>query len=219
MYIYLDESGNLSKRNGRYFIVGSYTINDPKRILNAFRRWQKSKFPRVVRNQTEVKFNNASLNDELRLKTLEHLVKQDIRIFYAYLVLKNVPKEYLKKGVIRKTGVLYTEIVGSTLELYLPTTEKEFRVFRDPKTLKGVPIEKFDEALKNRLIPQLPAKALFEIQPAESASNPNIQVADWMCGALARYYEKKSLGNEFYKVMKSYIVGEKEVFTDYWTKK
>lgn len=77
MHIYLDESGNLSKRNGKYFIAGSYTINDPKRILNAFRRWQKSKFPRVVRSQPEVKFNNASLNDEIRLKTLEHLVKQD----------------------------------------------------------------------------------------------------------------------------------------------
>jgi hypothetical protein len=134
-------------------------------------------------------------------------------------VLKIVTEEYLKKRVINKTGLLYTEIVGSALELYLPTTEKEFRVLRDPKTLKGVPIKRFDEVLKNRLMPQLPTKALFEVQPTESTSSPNIQVADWICGALARYYEKKPLGNEFYKIMKSYIVGEKELFADYWTKK
>ncbi len=219
MKIYLDESGNLSKRNGKYFIVGSFTINDPKRIINAFKKWRKSKFPRKLQSQPEVKFNNSSLDDTLRLKTLEQLVKQDIRIFYTYLAVKNVPEEYLKKGVIHKTGLLYTEIVGATLDLYLPNTQNELRVFRDSRSLRGVSVSQFNESLKLRIVPQLSRKTVFEIQTSDSTTSPEIQVADWICGALARYYEDKLLGAEFYKVLKSYVVGEKELFGDYWNKK
>ncbi len=67
MFIYLDETGNLTKGNGKYFIVATFTVGDPQRIVNAFRRWQHSKFPRKLRDQSEVKFNDAHLTDDLRL--------------------------------------------------------------------------------------------------------------------------------------------------------
>jgi len=85
MFIYLDESGNLTKSNGKYFIVTSYTIGDPRRIAKAFRKWQKNKFPRKLKYQSEVKFNDSHLTDDLREKTLKFLAKQDVRIFYTYL--------------------------------------------------------------------------------------------------------------------------------------
>lgn len=91
MHIYLDESGTLTKSDGDYFIVATYSVGDARKITKAFRKWQKTKF----------------------------------------------------------------------------------------------------------LL---------------------IQVADWVCGALARYYEGKSMGEEFYSVLKGNIVAEKELFSEKWTK-
>lgn len=218
MFIYLDESGNLTKNNGKYFIVGSFTVGDPKRIAKAFRKWQKSKFPRKLKRQAEVKFSNSSLDDKLRLSTLKFLAKEDVRIFYTFLKKRNIPKEYLKKGKVHETGLLYVEIVASTLELYKPHTDPELRIIRDQRTLKGVNVGMFEEILTTRLLPKLPAKVLFRIQAVDSTSTVNVQVADWICGALARYYEGKTMGEEFYGALKTNIVQEKELFSEKWTK-
>jgi len=219
MHIYLDETGNLIKRNGRYFIVATYTVGDPERIDKAFRKWQKNKFPRILKNQAEVKFNDAHLTDSLRLKTIDYFSKQDIRIFYSFLKISNIPEEYRKKGVVYKTGLLYTEIVASTLELYLPVTEKQFIVIRDQRSLKGVTLSQFNEKLKIRLLPQLPAKTNFRIHSVDSTSSALVQVSDWICGALARFHENKQEGKAFYEKLKKNIIEEKELFSDYWTKR
>lgn len=219
MHIFLDESGSLTGKNGRYFIVGSYTVGDPRRIGKAFRKWQNSKFPRKVKTQPEVKFNDSHLSDELRTRTLKFLAKQDVRIFYTYLKDNNIPAQYKAKDRSIKTGLLYREIIGDTLELYLPIIESEFRVFRDQRILKGVILSEFNEHLIARLLPLLPAKTLIQIQAMDSTSSPQIQVADWICGALARYHEQKPLGEDFYKILKNNIVKAKELFSHYWKKK
>ena len=219
MFLYLDESGNLTKSIGKYFIVTSYTIGDPRRIAKAFRKWQKNKFPRKLKYQSEVKFNDSHLTDDLREKTLKFLAKQDVRIFYTYLKITNIPQDYRGKQGLIKTGLLYTHIVGDTLELYLPITETEFRVFRDRRILKGVTMKDFNEHLTTQLLPQLPAKVVFQIQAMDSTSSPQIQVADWICGALARYHEGKTQGEKFYNILKNNIIQEKELFAEYWTKK
>ena len=46
----------------------------------------------------------------------------------------------------------------------------------------------------------------------DSTSNANIQIADWISGALARYFEKGKNGNEFYKVFKNNLLGEGKEF-------
>ncbi len=219
MSTYIDETGDLRRRDTKYFIIGTFTVGDPMRIKNAFRRWQKSKFPKKLKHQTEVKFNDPHLTDDLRLKTIKHLAKQDIRIFYTYLKLKNIPEKYRKEGKVHETGLLYTELVGYTLELYLPLTDREFRVYRDPRGLKGITVEKFNETVRAHLLPHLPVKVLFSIEAPDSTTNPLIQVADWVCGALGRYYERKVLGQEFYNALKNNIIQEKELFSDYWIKK
>jgi hypothetical protein len=217
-YIFLDESGNLTKTDDKYFIVATFSVGDPKRITNAFRKWQHSKFPKKLSNQSEVKFNNSTLDDTLRRRTLQYLAQQDIRIFYTYLSISNIPDEYIRKGRVYETGLLYLEIVGATLELYLPLTTTDFRVFRDQRTTKGMASSSFNTSLSARLLPKMPAKTLLQIEAVDSTTSAPIQVVDWVNGALARYHEGKPRGQEFYDILKPNIVQQKELFSKLWDK-
>lgn len=212
-YIYIDESGNLTKANGHHFVVASFSVGDPKRVTKAFRKWQHDKFPRKLSSQSEIKFNNASVDDRLRRRTLQYLADQDIRIFYTHLSTMNIPEEYLHKDKVHKSGLLYLEILGATLELYLPLTVPEFRVFRDQRTTKGMTAAEFNEALKTRLLPKLPANTLLQVEALDSSTSVPVQVADWVCGALARYHEGKEHGQDYYDILKPNIVEQRELFS------
>lgn len=65
-----------------------------------------------------------------------------------------------------------------------------------------------------RLLPQLPAGTIIQIEPIDSTTNANIQIADWISSSLARYFEKKHLGEEIYQILKNNLLKEegKELF-------
>lgn len=214
MFVYFDETGELTEGAGQYFLIATYTVDDPRKVTKAFRKWQHTKFPKRLKMQTELKFNDSHIDDNLRLKTLRYFTKQNIQITYTYLKKKNIPHEYIKKGKVVHTGLLYTEIVKSTLELYLPVTDTQFTVIRDQRTLKGISIERFNKSVKESLLSSLPVKINFQIQAVDSTTYPLIQVADWICGALARYYEHKPMGDEFYSLLKGNIIHARELFSE-----
>ena len=216
MYIFLDESGNFTEDKDKYFIVGGFITGNPRRTAKAFRRWQHTKFSnRKLRYRAEVKFSDTRLNEKLRLKTLEYFTKQDIRIFYTFLKNSNIPLEHRKKQQI-ESGFLYAEIIAQTLQLLSPTSDLEFRIFRDQRHLKKIPQAKFNKSLKLDLLPNLPAKALVQIETLNSASNPNIQIADWICGALFRYHNKGKNAKQYFSILKNSIIVSKELFENYW---
>ncbi len=216
-YIFLDESGQFTKYNHeKYFIIGSFTVGNPRRTEKQFRAWHRSKFPRRLRYQSEIKFSEIDIDDRLRLKTLKFIANLDVRIHYSYLLRKNIPNEYWKKERLQG-GLLYTNIIGETLEMYLPASDLEFRVFCDQRHLKGIKRSKFKEILKARMLPELPRNSIFQIEMIDSATNANIQIADWISGALARHLEQKELGQECYQILKNNILGEgKELFKNDW---
>ena len=85
--------------------------------------------------------------------------------------------------------------------------------------MKGIVVSEFNNRLKDRLLPGLPNKITIQIQAMDSTMNPQIQVADWVCGAIARYHEQKPRGEECFNILRNNIVKQKELFSDYWTKK
>ncbi|OGF22547.1 hypothetical protein A2Y83_04255 [Candidatus Falkowbacteria bacterium RBG_13_39_14] len=55
-YIFIDESGNFNKEaDGKYFVVGSFTVGDQRRTNKAFRSWTHNRFPKKMRTQSEIK--------------------------------------------------------------------------------------------------------------------------------------------------------------------
>ncbi len=215
MYIFLDESGQFTKHNDEeYFVVGSFTVDNQKRTDKKFKKWVKSKFPKRMRNQSEVKWSSTGIDDALRIRTFQFISKLDIYIQYGYLVRKNIPSVYRIKNEL-KSGLLYTNIIGEILEMYLPTDEKEIHIFCDQRPLKGMNTAEFRHAIINRLLPLCAPSTLIQVEMIDSTSNANIQIADWISGGLARYLEKRQLGEEYFKILENNFLSQgKEFFAE-----
>lgn len=213
MYIFLDESGQFTKHNHEeYFVIGSFTVGDPKRTSKNFRLFCQKQFPKKMRGRTEIKWSSTGIDDKLRLKVLKYISKLDVRIKYIYLLKDNIPAEY-RKGDKLKDGLLYTNIVGELLEMYLPTTDQDFRLFCDQRKLSGMTKSEFKDVLKARVLPKLNKDSIVQIETVDSTTNVNIQIADWIAGALARYLEKGSIFEECFALLKGNMIGEgKELF-------
>ena len=213
MNIYLDESGQFTKHDHeQYFVIGSFTVGDPKRTSKQFKSWCVKHFPKVMRNQCEIKWSATGIPQDLRLKTLKFISKLDIRIRFIYLLKNNIPAQYRNESKF-KDGLLYTNVVGELLEMYFPVTDQDFRVFCDKRKLSGMTTGSFKQALKARVLPSLPKNPLIQIETIDSKNNINIQIADWISGALAYYLENKTQGNDYYAILKGNIIGEeKELF-------
>jgi len=163
--------------------------------------------------QPEIKFSDVKISDNLRLRTVKAISNLDVRIRYVYLLKKNIPTEYIKKGKLQ-SGDLYTNIIGETIEMYLPNTDGEFRIFCDQRHLKGITRAEFKRFLTARLLPKLPKKTVLQIEMLDSKNSPCIQIADWVAGSLAAYLENKKLGGELYEILKNNILsdGSRELF-------
>jgi hypothetical protein len=61
----------------------------------------------------------------------------------------------------------------------------------------------------------LPKSTVLQIEMVDSAAVVNIQIADWIAGALSRYLEKGPLGDKFFEILEGNIVGDgKELFAE-----
>lgn len=220
MYIFLDESGQFHKNHkDEYFVIGSFTIGDTKRTAKRFRSWCRTRFPKKMCKQAEIKYSDSGISDKLRLRTLKFISSLDVRIRFSFMKKENIPDEYKSKDTL-ESGQLYTAIVGETLELYLPTDDTLLHIFCDQRRLKGVNKKEFTEKITPHLLPNLPKGGQVKIEMVDSKEYPNIQIADWIVGGLATYLNKKNLSEEIFALLKNNIIGEgKEMFKDYWENK
>jgi hypothetical protein len=216
MYIFLDESGQFTPCNHeQYFVVAAFTVGKPRRTEKAIRGWYKNKFPIRMRNQSEIKFSDKKIPIALRLKTLKFISNLDVRVHYVYLQRKNIPNNFRSNDKLR-SGHLYTHIIGELLEMFLPITDMEFRAFCDQRHLKRLRRSEFKQILTSHLLPLLPAKSIVEVEMIDSTVNTNIQIADWIVGAVAWKLEKKQLGTECHDILKNNILGSgKELFKNH----
>ncbi len=220
MHIFVDESGQFHKNHADgYFVIAAFTVGYPKRTDKQFRSWCQSKFPKKMRFRPEIKFSDSGITDELKVRTVEYLAHLDIRIRYAFLKKQNIPDEYKRKERI-ESGLLYTKIIAETLEMFTPTNDLVFHVFCDQRKLKGVTKKQFIQNVEAHLLPSLPSGAQVRIQMVNSSGFPNVQIADWVVGAIASYLHKKPLGDVLYSVLQQNIIGSgKEMFPDHWEQK
>ncbi|MEK7453217.1 MAG: DUF3800 domain-containing protein [Patescibacteria group bacterium] len=215
MYIFLDESGNFKKHNHEeYFVIGSFTVSNQRATAKAFRSWLRTRFPRKMRTQSEIKWSATGITDELRMRTIKHISDLNVRIRYGYLLRNNIPSTYKRKGRL-DSGILYANIIAETLETYLPTDEKEIYIFCDQRSLKDMSKSEFESHITGKLLPLCVTGTRIQVQMIDSTSNVNIQIADWISGAISRYLENSKNGEEYFKILKNnFLEKGREFFTE-----
>jgi len=211
--IFVDESGTFKEcKDERFFVIASFTVGEPRRTAKRFQSWCKAKFPKKMRGLSEIKYSQAGISDELRIRTLEYISNLDVRIRFAYLKCENIPLEYVKKGDIQ-SGSLYTQVLGEALEQYFPIADEWFFVICDQRRLKGVPNVQFKQNLTARILANVPANTAVRVDRVDSVGDRNIQIVDWIAGALAAYLNEKPLGERCMSILKQNIIGEgRELF-------
>ncbi len=213
MYIFLDESGQFKKYNHHeYFVIGSFTVGNQRRTDKAFRGWIRKKFPKKMRFQSEVKWSAKRIDDDLRLRTLQYIADLDVRIRYGYLLRENIPLTYKTKKNKIDSGILYTNIVGEILEQYLPTKDKQIFIFCDRRSLKGMTRQEFQLAIQARLLPQCAPDTRIQVEMIDSTTNANMQIVDWISGAIAYFLENEKFGSEYYEILSNNILAEGQEF-------
>jgi len=215
MYIFLDESGNFTKHNHEeYFVIGSFTVSDQRATAKSFKSWLHTRFPRKMRTQSEIKWSSSGIKDELRIRTIKYISDLNIRVRYGYFLRKNIPKNYRKENRI-DSGILYANVIAEVLEQYLPTDEKEIHVLCDQRSLKDMTKKEFESFIIARLLPYCSPDVSIRVQMIDSVSNVNIQIADWISGAIARYLEKRENGEQYFKILKNNFLDKgKEFFAE-----
>ncbi len=213
-YIFIDESGQLTNHSyEKYFIVASFSTYDPRQIAKNFRLWCKNHFPKKMRGRSEIKWSSSGITDKMRLRTLRYIAKLNLQIRFVSISNNNIPYSYRHKGKL-KGGLLYTDIIGIILSDYLPITDGFLRVLCDKTNLSGFNDLEFAQTLKMRLRPYLPENISIQIEMSNSAEQPNIQIADWIAGAIARYFEQGHLGNKCHKILEKSIASGIRLFND-----
>lgn len=205
--VFIDESGPFIRCGGQsYFVVASFTVDNPRRTAKAFRTWQAAKFPKKKRFQSENKFSDSGITDNLRLRTIRFISSLDVQIHYGFFHCENISADYLFRGKVRE-GHVYTQIVGEILESYFPISGSEFFVFCDERTLKGMRQDEFRRQLVARLLVVAQIGSKITVQQVDSATDPNIQIADWIVGALAAFLNGKHMGKEYRDALQHNIIG------------
>jgi len=207
-HIFLDESGQFNKHNHEdYFIIGSFTVGDPRRTEKQFRSWCRTRFPKKMRAQEEIKFSQNNIDDKLRIKTVKFIAELDVRIRYCYLKRQNIPNHFWRKKRLQ-SGILYTETINALIEQYLPSTDCDVRIFCDQRKLSGISKKEFQDIIASGVLSKSPAKTVCTVDMVDSKSEPNIQIADWITGVIARKLENKKLGDDLFALLKNNIIDE-----------
>ena len=216
MYIFLDESGDFTKHNHEeYFVVASFTVGDQRRTRKSIRKWFSNKFPKRMRKQGEIKWSASGIDDRLRLRTIEHIAALDVRIRYGFLRRMNVPSTYRNKRNKIESGRLYTTVVAEVLEGYLPVKDRYIHIYCDRKSLKGMTQREFESAIRERLLPLCTPDTLIRVEMIDSTTNENIQIADWMAGAIRWHLEGEAAGAEYLDILKNNLLeAGKEFFRE-----
>ena len=206
LYLFLDEAGNFRGNRDRYFVLALFVTRYPRATKKCFVRAKQAKLPRKYRHYTEIKFSDRVIPSRFKKHVLRQLVKEDVRIYTLLFDKRNIPDELRQQG----EGLTYCHLVGQLLEL-CPLAESEaIHLFMDRRKLKGLTREEFNLDLKTHLLPQLRKGTSFDIQHVDSTTSVNIQLADFVSGAIFQRYERGN--SEYYDIIAEKIEVERELF-------
>jgi hypothetical protein len=206
LYVFVDEAGNLRADRDRYSVLVAFVTEQPKATRKCFVRAKQTKLPRQYQHYAELKFSDRVIPDDFKKHVLRQVARNEIRIYVLV-----VAKEYLASNFSGQAeGMIYCHLVTRLLESCHLAESDEVYLFLDRRSLGGLTRQEFDARLRRQLLTRLRERARLEIQHPDSTTSVNIQVVDFLCGAVFQKYER--CNPEYYSLIEDRIVVE-EILT------
>jgi hypothetical protein len=210
MDIYIDESGDigLGTRSSDYFVIAAVVVRDPLCVRRCFSRVRKSRLKKRFREVPEFKFNNTS--GTLKRRILECLARCDLDIVYSVLRKKELYPELRDKPYI-----VYNYLMGSLIAHMVSYygAQGEVNIIVD-KSMSGIQRDAFDQYIVYKIFEKNPPEELrntpLKVRHLDSRSEPCIQAADFVAGAIHRLY--RTGDNSCYRLVEKNIVRRFDYF-------
>jgi hypothetical protein len=180
--IFLDESGDLgwSEKSSKHLVIGTVCTRRPRRFRKLMKR---------LKNEFEI-----PLNQELKA------VDASARARHALLGMLAADKEcYCRAMVVYKPNVMpslkkhpnlvYNYATGLLLAPYISKLSSVV-LSVDPREQKVDAPRTFDDYLRTKLYAECESSVDLRIHRPESSTSPGIQVADFLCNAVFRHFER-----------------------------
>jgi len=206
-YIFLDESGDLgfSKKSSKWFLFTIVLTNDHRsleKVIKKIHRKLSKKYKRVA------ELHAYHSQSSIKIKVLEQIAKlKDVKVLCTilnkhkvYIDLKN-QKNYLYNYTanILLDRLHKTNVINKSESIYLFIDQKDTN-----KNLR----ENFEKYLKSNLSKWGNKQINIKIKP--SHTEKCLQAVDFISWAIFRKYELDQ--DEYYKIIKEKIIGEKLLF-------
>jgi hypothetical protein len=197
MLIFMDESGDTGFKfrlsSSRYFVL-TMVIFDSLEAAEKANDTIKNIRQTLKRSESlEFKFSTGT-NDETKRVFLRALAKQDFH-YRSVVVDKNV---LIKREPQNPEESLYM-LVADQLFLRAEARVQNAAVFIDRTAKSKSFIQDFNKYLRKKLNTDM-HKLIGEIRHKDSRSNNLLQLADMICGAIYRKYNRKE--DSFYNLIK-----------------
>lgn len=210
--LYIDESGNLGKGNGRFFLICALDI-DTKfkksvskragRVINRFKKENN------IEKWTELKGSN--LKYDSRIELVNKILFKGVKIRYIVMDLKHTTI-LLKKADDK--NACYNYLVSLLIKNILKEKNKvnKINIFIDNRSVKIGNRLFLKPYLYNKFVLELLendkkiSRIDFDVKYYDSKSCYLIQWADIISNSLYKKYNSNN--DEYYNIIKSYIIDE-----------
>jgi hypothetical protein len=199
-YVFLDESGDQGNKPGssKYFIITLLVTSDKKPLENKLNKYKlKLIRKKKYKNLKEIKANNS--DDNIRFDILDIILKSDSEI---YTIILNKQKLYdnLKDKKTKVYNYLTNLIIA---ECNLNGKSVHFII--DKRVKKKIVREDFNDYIK-RNHPHVK----FNISHYDSCNSNGLQLVDFACWSIFRFYEFGD--DKFFNYINNKITLKKELF-------
>jgi len=187
-YIYLDEAYNLTPNSKNQLIVlGGFGTSEPKKIVKAYKKIRRFNLkPRQI--SSEIKSADAIAIKRLIPQLFKALIGLDIVIYIIRQDKKIIPFKYWQKDKLNYEQLYLDLLIKLLKDVWNLEGHNKITVLVDyftTKMDKNTMVHKIRSALKIKY-----SNKDFGIQFADSSSDFNLQIADFIVGAYLRNFKE-----------------------------
>jgi len=189
MQIYLDESGNLGKKD-RFFVIAILIPEKPNRIKNIIKGcFLKFRKPNDILE--EIKGHNLSFSQKQEI--LQKLNKKD-DFHCSYIV---ADKKHLSQRLLEDKNVCYNYLASHLFKLVLKGTNEDVQAILDNHSIKVASINSLKDYIKIEAYTKWGFDKKITFEYSDSKMNKNLQAIDVITNVIyGRYtYNKTHLYN------------------------